>query len=218
MTDLTISEAYFLFALNEKGKLSGYESTKVVCLISAALYELSLQASISFAEKRIYLSKCTPDSEFLKPLYDHLREMESLTYHEIYSEYTSSISERHLNALTSALGKSLADKGLVTKAKVGFFGGRTFFVPHKNAVPSVAAEYSVDLLFQNPPSPEDCILWSLLEKSDCIPSFFSQEQIEEIHYKVMSELKTNEKLKQPIDFSNQLLTLVKKGKVSFEYY
>lgn len=218
MTDLTISEAYFLFALGEKGKISGYDSAKVACLLTAALYELSLEGSVSFAEKRIYLSKCPPDKEFLTPLYQQLTQMDTLTYRDIYNEYASSVSEWRLNTFTSVLGRVLAEKGYVTNAKVGLFGGRTFFIPHKKAIPSAAAEFSIDLMYQTPPSPEDCLLWFLLKQSGCIPSFFSDEQKSEIHRKVSSEIDTNEKLKQPIDMANQLLSFVKKSKLQFEYY
>lgn len=218
MTDLTLSETYYLFALKERGKISGYDSAKVACLLTAGLCELSMEGSISLAENRIYLSKCPPDKEFLRPLYDQLSQMDTLSYRDIYSEYASSISEWRLNAFTSALGKQLAEKGYVTHAKVGFFGGRTYFVPHKSAIPSVAAELSVDLLFQTPPSADDCLLWFLSEQSGCIPDFFQSEQISEIHKKVSSEVETNAKLKQSIDFANQLLSFVKKSKLQFEYY
>ncbi|MDO4474368.1 MAG: GPP34 family phosphoprotein [Eubacteriales bacterium] len=218
MTDLTISEAYFLFALNEKGKLSGYDSAKVACLLTAALYELSMEGSVTFAEKRIYLSKCAPDKEFLTPLYHQLTQMDSLTFRDIYGEYASSISGWCLNTFTSALGRLLEEKGYVTRAKVGFIGARTYYIPHKGSVPSAAAEFSIDLLYQTPPSPEDCLLWFLLEQSECIPSFFSDDQRSDIHNKVASEIRTNEKLKQLIDYANQLLSLVRKNKLQFEYY
>ena len=130
---------------------------------------------------------CAP---YLLPVYEHLKELESLELKHIMQDYNSGWSDRRLNALTTAIGSGLADRGLATRAKLGLFNGRVYFLPYKTAVPSLAAELLVHLLYQTPISAKDGFLWLLLEKSSCIPKEFSEEQQHDISAKVASAIET----------------------------
>ncbi|MDO4313585.1 MAG: GPP34 family phosphoprotein [Eubacteriales bacterium] len=220
MKDLSVSEAYFLCAVQNKGKIFGYDTAKVTCLMAAVLHEMKQSGLITFSDRKILLTNSTADqTAYLLPVWEHLKESENLDYKHILQDYNSGWSDRHLNALTSAIGTGLAEQGLVTRAKLGIFGGRTYFMPYKDAIPALAAELQVNILYQTPFPMQDGFLWILLEKSGCIPQILPEDQRESIRKKVTFSIQNEPEgeLSEFTEFTDKLLTIAKAGTVFVNY-
>lgn len=189
MKEFSVSELYFLCAVREKGKIYGYDTKKIICLLTAALWELEACAAISFTDQEIQLLEQSEIPPYLLPLYEHLKEMESLQFFQVLRDYHNALSDRHLNALAVSIGESLNSKGLVTAAKLGLFNGRRYYIPKSNAAAGVITEYLIDLLDHAVPSAEDGFLWLLLRKSSCVPVEISAAQQNEIDGKLRFAIK-----------------------------
>ena len=124
----------------------------------------------------------------VSPLYEHIREMESNDLSSLLQDYCSSWSDRHLNALSNEIGLVLEKQKLVTRAKLGIFNGRTYFMPHQSAIPGLNAELQVDILYQNPVSSDTAFLWLLLEQGQCIPSDISGDMRDTFASKIKEAL------------------------------
>lgn len=215
MKDISTAEAYFLCAVQQKGKIFGHDDSKIACLLSAIFDEMTKCGLIEIAGTKLnitgqedMLANCRP---YLTPVYEHLKETESLELKTIMQDYNSGWSDRRLNALTTAIGTGLAERGLATRAKLGLFNGRVYFMPYKTAVPSLAAELLVNLLYQSPVPAGDGFLWILLEKSGCIPKDFSDIQLHEISEKILAAIQDVNvpELARLNRFTEQLLSMVK---------
>lgn len=189
MNDISVTETYFVYSIQNKGKLSGNDSRKVTGLITAALWEMSQHDLITISETRIIPQQADafPHS-WMQPLYEHIKEIDSPDLASLLSDYSSSWSDRHLNALTNEIGIVLEKKGLVTRAKLGLFNGRTYFMPHQSTVPGLDAVLQVDMLYQNPISADTAFLWMLLEEGHCISKNISQDMQQTFSVKVKEAL------------------------------
>lgn len=215
MKDITTVEAYFLFAVQGKGKIFGHDDYKAACLLSAIFHDMKKSGLIEPAgtKLKIIQKKELPAdcAAYLAPVYEHLKELESLELKHIMQDYNSCWSDRHLNALTTAVGTGLSDRGLATKAKLSLFNGRVYFMPYKTAIPSLAAELLVNILYQTPISAEDGFLWLLLEKSSCLPKDFTKEQRRDIQEKVTAAIQSapEGELARLNEFTDKLLSMIK---------
>ena len=132
MKDISTAEAYFLCAVQQKGKIFGHDDSKIACLMSAVFDEMKKSGLIEITGTKLSIAgqgeipaNCSP---YLTPVYDHLRETESLELKHIMQDYNSGWSDRRLNALTTAIGTGLAERGFVTRAKLGLFNGRVYSI------------------------------------------------------------------------------------------
>ena len=215
MTDISIVESFFLCAVQGKGKIFGDDYSKIACLLSAVFEEMIKAGLVEIGAGKLHVARqqeipadCRP---YLTPVFNHLKEVESLELKHIMQDYNSGWSDRHLNALTTAIGTGLADSGFATKAKLGLFNSRVYFMPCKTVIPSLSAELLVNLLYQTPVSAEGGFIWLLLEKSGCIPKEFSEQQRHDISDKITSALqdKKEQELARLNTFTDQLLSMVK---------
>lgn len=176
MNDLSVTEAYFLCSVQNKGKLSGIEARKVACLLASILWEMSQAGHLTVEKDRIQLhASDTFAVPWFEVFYQHIKEMETPDLRELLQDYASSFSDRHLNLLSSEIGSSLEQKKLVTRAKIGLFNSRTYFMPHQSAIPGVSAEIQVDMLYLNPLPTNTAVLWALLTQARCIPKDITEE-------------------------------------------
>lgn len=216
MNDISLSEAYFMCAVGEKGKLFGSDTIRVAGLMSAVLSEMAQSGLIVLEDKKVKLiNKPADDVSYFLPVYDHIKEMEYPDYRHIMQDYSNGLSDRHLNALTAAIGTGLADRGFVTKAKLGLLGGRTYFMPHRNVLPALTAELQVNIMFQTPVSWEDGLLWALLDKCSCIPKTFSEDLRKELRARIETSLHdaSPAELSKYAAFADKLLTTAKANTV-----
>ena len=172
MNDISITEAYFVYSVRGKGKLSGNDCRKVTGLLTAALWEMTQNGLLTITDSRLRLNDVDQQTDLSTLLQD----------------YCSSWSDRHLNALSNEIGLVLEKQKLVTRAKLGIFNGRTYFMPHQSAIPGLNAELQVDILYQNPVSADTAFLWLLLEQGQCIPSDISGDMRDTFASKIKEAL------------------------------
>ena len=53
MKDMTLTQEYFICAVNGKGKISGFSTEKQVCLVAAGLLELQMEGCICIDKKQV---------------------------------------------------------------------------------------------------------------------------------------------------------------------
>ncbi|WP_158567105.1 hypothetical protein [Dorea sp. AM58-8] len=53
MNDISITEAYFVYSVRGKGKLSGNDCRKVTGLLTAALWEMTQNGLLTLTDSRI---------------------------------------------------------------------------------------------------------------------------------------------------------------------
>ena len=99
MNDISITEAYFVYSVRGKGKLSGNDCRKVTGLLTAALWEMTQNGLLTLTDNRLCLNDVDHFTRsWFQPLYEHIREMESNDLSSLLQDYCSSWSDRHLNA------------------------------------------------------------------------------------------------------------------------
>jgi hypothetical protein len=189
MKDISLSEAYFLCAVQDKGKVFGYDTVKIACLLVAVFYELEQAGSVRLTEHAaVTVTEPPSDLPGGAAVYERLTNMDSPEWKEILRDYSNPLTDWHLNTLATAIGNSLAEKKLATRAKLGLFQGRTYYLPQKNALPGLAAELMVNIMYSPTLQTEDGLLWLLLEKGNCVPKALPMEQRDAIHNKVTNAL------------------------------
>ena len=189
MNDTSITEAYFVYSVRNKGKLSGNDCRKVTGLLTAALWEMMQNGLLTITDSRLQLNAADSFAKpWFRPLYGHIKEMEQKDLSSLLQDYCSSWSDRHLNALSNEIGLVLEKQKLVTRAKLGIFNGRTYFMPHQSAIPGLNAELQVDILYQNPVPADTAFLWLLLEQAHCIPSDITGEMRDTFTRKIKGAL------------------------------
>ena len=142
MKDLAITQEYLICAVNSKGKISGFSTEKLVCLIASGLLELQLEDCIKIDKKRVTVTNDLPDEKlYLKPLYDFVNQQKPVKLEKILAAYTYSFTDKNLHELIDSIGASLDDLGLVETTRTGIFGNKNAYVPNANAV-----HYVVDMI------------------------------------------------------------------------
>ena len=122
MKDLSLTQEYFICAVNDKGKLSGFNVERLVCLLASGMLELQLSGCIRIDDgkkhlltgsgKSVSVAGPLPDEKaFLRPLYDYLNQGKPMKMEKILEDYHYSFSGKRLNALIGSIGESLARKG-----------------------------------------------------------------------------------------------------------
>ena len=56
MKDLSITQEYMLCAMNEKGKISGFDTNKLVCMVASGLLELQMADCIQLEKKKVMVT------------------------------------------------------------------------------------------------------------------------------------------------------------------
>ena len=174
----TVTETYFLFAAEKKGKISGSDPVRTMCLLTAALYELSAAGYLEFRENEVSpLNGSATLPAYLAQVRKRLREMSSMEYKEIMRDYNNGWTDYHLNRLTMALGDDLAGRGLATKAKLGvLLNTRTYFIPRRDVLAEAADSLRDAVASPDPLPTETGFLWLLLEKSELLPAALTEEE------------------------------------------
>lgn len=91
MQELSITQKFMLCVMNDKGRISGLDTDKFVCLVASGLLELYYENFITLEKKKVHVIKGLPAEKFyLKPLYDFLDQPSPVKLERIVEEYTLS--------------------------------------------------------------------------------------------------------------------------------
>ena len=113
MKDLSIVQKYFVCSVNEKGVFPFVSADeRALCLVAAALLELQMEGGVTVADKKLSAAGSLPAGrEYLRPLYDFIREKQPVKLHAVVDAYGLSFSDKRLHALRDAVGASLVEAG-----------------------------------------------------------------------------------------------------------
>ena len=221
MKDLSLTQEYFICAVNGKGKLSGFNVDRLVCLLASGLLELQLSGCVSIEEgkkrilsgsgKSVSVTGPLPEEKvFLRPLYDYLDQGKPLKTEKILEDYHYSFSGKRLNALIGSIGESLAREGLAQAAEPGLFEGVGRFLPTRDAINRVIDLVRSELLEEGEVTEDIAALVILLEKSGVIREYFSRYEQKEMKERLAAIVKSPEGtlVKEMLDYVNSMLDMI----------
>lgn len=212
MKDLSITQEYILCAMNEKGKISGFDTNKLVCMVAAGLLELQMAECIQLEKKKITVINSLPESKsYLYPLYDFIDQGRPVKVEKIIEEYNYSFSDKKLKGFMGAVGDSLADIGFVSITETnGIIGKKKSYIPSREAVHYVIDMIRAELLEDGEITEDIACLVVLLERSRIIKTYFSAFEQKEIRQK-LKEIMNSEAgqlVKYMIDYLDNTIAIM----------
>ena len=185
MRDLSITQEYLICAMHGKGKISGFNVEKLVCVVASGLLELKMENCIVLEKKKVRVTGELPaEKMYLKPLYNFINQPKPVKIEKIIEEYNYSFSDRKLRELIGAVGTSLEEMGLVSITESGINSKRKNYVPTKQA--------------------------ALLERSKIMKEYFSSFEQKEIRHKLKEIVNSDSGLliKEMIDYIENLIAIM----------
>ena len=211
MKDLTISQEYFICAVNRKGQISGFSTERIVCLVAAGLLEMQLENCVSIDKKTVVVVAPLPEKcSHLRPLYDYINTAKPVKVEKILEDYTYSLTDSRLNALMDSLGRSLIDAGLAEAVKSGLISSRVSYVPTNEAINYVVDMVRSELLEDVEITADIACLAILLDSSGAIKTYFSDFERKQIKSKLkkLSQSETGNAVKETISYIQNLLAIM----------
>ena len=211
MKDLAITQEYLVCALNSKGKISGVNVEKSVCLIASGLLELQLEDCIKIENKKVAVVSSLPNEKlYLKPLYDFVNKSKPIKLEKILEEYLYSVTDKNLQELINSIGKSLENLGAVEATSTGILKNKTAYIPNKEVVNYVVDMVRSELLEDVELTEDIAVLTTLLEKSKLLKTYFSEYEQKEIKDK-LKEIKksdTSKMVKEMIAYIENMIAIM----------
>lgn len=210
MKDLSITQEYLICAVNSKGKISGFGSEKLICLIASGLLELQLEKCIKIDKKRVVVIDNLPDERlYLKPLYDFVNQQKPVKLEKILEAYNYSFKDRGYE-LVNSIGASLKDLGLVEVTCTGIFGNKNAYIPNVNAVHYVVDMIRAEFLEDVEVTDDIAALIVLLDKSKLLKIYFSEFEQKEIKKKLktITNSNTDKTIKDMVDNVEYMITMM----------
>ena len=210
MKDLSITQEYLICAVNSKGKISGFGSEKLICLIASGLLELQLEDCIKIDKKRVTVTNNLPDEKlYLKPLYDFVNQQKPVKLEKILEAYNYSFKDRGYE-LVNTIGASLKDLGLVEVTRTGVFGNKNAYIPNANAVHYVVDMIRAEFLEDVEVTEDIASLIILLDKSKLLKTYFSEYEQKEIKKKLkeITNSDTGKSIKDMVNNVEYMITMM----------
>lgn len=210
MKDLSITQEYLICAVNSKGKISGFGSEKLICLIASGLLELQLEDCIKIDKKRVTVTNNLPDEMlYLKPLYDFVNQQKPVKLEKILEAYNYSFKDRGYE-LVNTIGASLKDLGLVEVTRTGIFGNKNAYIPNANAVHYVVDMIRAEFLEDVEVTEDIASLIILLDKSKLLKTYFSEYEQKEIKKKLkeITNSDTGKSIKDMVNNVEYMITMM----------
>lgn len=210
MKDLSITQEYLICAVNSKGKISGFGSEKLICLIASGLLELQLEGCIKIDKKRVTVTNNLPEERlYLKPLYDFVNQQKPVKLEKILEAYNYSFKDRGYE-LVNSIGASLKDLGLVEVTCTGIFGNKNAYIPNANAVHYVVDMIRAEFLEDVEVTEDIASLIILLDKSKLLKIYFSEYEQKEIKKKLkeITNSDTGKSIKDMVNTVEYMITMM----------
>lgn len=185
MKDLSIIQEYMVCSVDEKGKIPGYSTEKMVCFVAAGILELQSEGCIAMDGKKVCVTAGLPaHCQYLEPLYRFIAERAPVKLQKIVESYLISFTDKHINELVNAVGDSLIAMSLAQAGRPGLIGNRKRYIPAPQTVRSVVEGMRAELLEDAEVTDETAALVILLEKGKNLKPYFSQYEQKEIRKKL----------------------------------
>ena len=186
MKDLSIVQKYMVCTVNDKGVFPfASVEERTLGLVAGALLELQMEGCIAVDGKKVSVAGALPqDKGYLKPLYDFIREKQSVKLYVVVDAYNFSWTDKRINELRDAVGSSLVQLGAASACKAGLLGKQAGYLPGPETVRSVVEQMRAELLEEGPVSDETAALVALLERVKCLKAYFSAFEQKEVRQKI----------------------------------
>ena len=209
MKDASIIQSYMLCAVNEKGKISDFNTESRACLVAAGLLELRLDRCIAIEDKKVGVTGVLPaDKPYLEPLYAFI-EPKPVRLEKLAEVYNNGMSDKKLDELTDAVGDSLDALGMLEEVKTGLLGGKSYR-PEKSAVTAVIDRLRAGLLGNVPVTDEVAAIAILLSKGKCLKPYFSAFEQREIkdRLRAFADTPDGKTVKMMVDAADGMVVLM----------
>lgn len=211
MKNLSISQSYLLCVLNEKGKLPSFSTEISVCLVASGMLDLISAGVVTIDNKKLYaIGDIDNNYQYLKSLYDFIKDTHNVTLEKVASEYCFSFTNKKLTALMEDVGETLVKEQCVTSEKGGFFGNLTCFIVNPKEVDFIIQAIRAEILENGAMSEEMIALASLLEKSGQLQRYFSKYEKKQLKERI-SEIRkdsSNKLVKEMVDYINTMIAVL----------
>lgn len=207
MKELSVTQEYLICAVNEKGKISGFSTEKLVCFVASALLDMQLAGCVSMDGKKATVTEELPAGRtYLRPLYDFIHQPKPVKLEKILEKYIDSVTDQRLNELMEAVGGSLEEMGLAESAKAGLLSGKKSYTPTKAALDRVIGRMRAAILEGGEVTREIAALVTLLDKSKSLKAYFSDHERREIGARLKEIVNTPDgrMLKDMIDYVDEM--------------
>lgn len=211
MRDLSISQEYYLCAVNEKGAISSFAAEKLVCLVPSALLDMKLADCIEIENKRVQVIGDLPEElSFLDSLYDFIHVGKPVKVEKILEEYTYSMTDKRLKRLMADLGRSMEEDGITKEVVSGLFGGKSSYVPNQKAVELVIDKVRAEMLEEGTVTEETAALVVLLDISKSMKYYFSKYEQKKIKEKLERLLHdpNGKMVKEMVDYVQNMMAMI----------
>ncbi len=211
MRDLSISQEYYLCAVNEKGSISSFAAEKLVCLVASALLDMKLADCIEIENKRVQVIGDLPEElSFLDSLYDFIHVGKPVKVEKILEEYTYSMTDKRLKRLMADLGRSMEEDGITKEVVSGLFGGKSSYVPNQKAVELVIDKVRAEMLEEGTVTEETAALVVLLDISKSMKYYFSKYEQKKIKEKLERLLHdpNGKMVKEMVDYVQNMMAMI----------
>lgn len=199
MNDLTVSEKYLIVSLTDRGKLPLLGMEVPSCLVVAGLFDLVFNDIVEIeVKKRLKTVKELPgDLDFLRCLYDMIKENPKLTLDRLVSEYVLTFTGKRLNDYFKSIAVSLAEKGRADLEK----DGKICF-PKEGEKDKIIQEIRAELLEDGVVSKEILLLTALMYKGQQIKKYFSKYEADCLKNRIKEIKKTEigELVSEAVDY------------------
>lgn len=210
MKDLSITQEYLICAVNSKGKISGFGSEKLICLIASGLLELQLEGCIKIDKKKVTVMNNLPEERlYLKLLYDFVNQQKPVKLEKVLEAYNYSFKDRGYE-LVNSIGASLKDLDLVEVTCAGIFGNKNAYIPNSNAVHYVVDMIRAEFLEDVEVTEDIASLIILLDKSKLLKIYFSEYEQKEIKKKLkeITNSDTGKSIKDIVNTVEYMITMM----------
>ncbi|KAF1305523.1 GPP34 family phosphoprotein [Enterococcus saccharolyticus] len=169
-----LAEEYFLLTLPKKGQYSMGNYRLAMGLVAAGLSDLCFHEVITLENKKLVIMQDLPEElQALNPLYTAIKNLKKASVKKLTEYYASTLSNKRLHVLESAIGKSLVEKRLIEQDTKDRYSVNS--VQRKQVIQMIRQEIdSQDI------SNETMVLLSLLEASKQLKQYFSKVEMVEM--------------------------------------
>ncbi|MGL4694776.1 GPP34 family phosphoprotein [Enterococcus larvae] len=140
MSQLTISEQFFLLMMTKKGTIGALNDYGKVSLVMAGLLDLQNAGVIKIEESQVVFLEAELPEKYsgLAPLADKLRGLKKRTLKKIADAYSGTFLEKELSLLTQSTREELDKKGIIQrKSEDGIFGEKVSWFAEESEVKQI---------------------------------------------------------------------------------
>ncbi len=188
-----------------------FSTESSVCLVAGGMLDLIFTGAVAINNKKLcVIGDIDNNTQYLKSLYDFIKETRNVTLEKLASEYCFSFTNKKMTVLLEDVGEALVKEQCATSEKGGLFGNSTYFIVNPMEVDHVIQTIRAEILESGTMSEEIIALTSLLEKSGHIKRFFSKYENKRVKERI-SEIRkdsSNQLVKEMVDYINTMIAVI----------